>query len=232
MVLDGLDEVPPANRALLRETIKAGIKLYKVARVIVTCRILSYTGDARLNGFADFELAGFTRDQIRNFAYRWYRARARMKVEGLTKKEADDRGQRLATAALQPDLLKLSENPLLMTTMAIVHQEERDLPRERVMLFKRAIKVLLLRWQEHKVRTGNPPFREAGRSPQGSKPPEQLPGTTGLRSALHTARSWQEKPRRPSHRSAPTCRAGWHGTSWKALNTLAILIWPRTFWTT
>ncbi|MFI0606675.1 MAG: alpha/beta fold hydrolase [Anaerolineae bacterium] len=153
LVLDGIDEVPPSRRALLRETIMSAIKVYRVERVIATCRVLSYSGDARLEGFTDFELDGLTRVQIQSFSHRWYEAQARLVVPRYTLKEAQDRGDELAEAAMREDLVELAKNPLLLTTMAIVHQRS-ELPRDRVVLFKKAIEVLLLRWQEHKVGRG------------------------------------------------------------------------------
>ena len=163
LVLDGIDEVPPSRRALLRETIMSAIKIYRVVRVIATCRVLSYSGDARLEGFTDFELDGLTRGQIQSFSHRWYEAQARLVVPRYTLKEAQDRGDELAEAALREDLVELAKNPLLLTTMAIVHQRS-ELPRDRVVLFKKAIEVLLLRWQEHKVGRGRvAPSKELAR---------------------------------------------------------------------
>ncbi|MEM9998799.1 MAG: SUMF1/EgtB/PvdO family nonheme iron enzyme, partial [Bacteroidota bacterium] len=48
-------------------------------------------------------------------------------------------------------LAEIASNPMLLTTMAIVHQEEKRLPDQRVALYKRAVDVLLRRWQTYKT---------------------------------------------------------------------------------
>ena len=37
---------------------------------------------------------------------------------------------------------------MLLTTMALIHTQEAQLPRERVKLYRRAVEILLLRWQK------------------------------------------------------------------------------------
>ena len=59
---------------------------------------------------------------------------------------ADD----LIDAALVDALRELAENPMLLTTMAIVHQRKIGLPRERVKLYAEAISVLGERYQRAK----------------------------------------------------------------------------------
>ena len=38
-------------------------------------------------------------------------------------------------------------SPMLLTTMALIHQKETEFPGERVKLYKLAVDVLLRRWQ-------------------------------------------------------------------------------------
>src|SRR5262249_50896156 len=54
-------------------------------------------------------------------------------------------------AALTQGLYELAENPMLLTTMALIHQQEVGLPKERVRLYSKAVEVLLLRWQNRHV---------------------------------------------------------------------------------
>src|SRR5262249_2901958 len=42
-------------------------------------------------------------------------------------------------------------NPMMLTTMAIIHQRDIGLPRERVRLYRQAVDVLLRRWQQSKT---------------------------------------------------------------------------------
>lgn len=149
LVLDGLDEVPQAARGHVRLAVEALITGYELQRVIVTCRVRSYVGEAVLPNFTSRTLAPFTQKQIVNFVQAWYKAQ--QDLGHLTAELAQARAGDLAKSAAEEDLRELSSNPMLLTTMAIIHQREVGLPRERVRLYNMAVDVLLRRWQKHKV---------------------------------------------------------------------------------
>ncbi len=150
LCFDGLDEVPQDRRGLVRAAVSAAIQRFAAPRVIVTCRVLSYVGDAKLPGFTDFTLAPFDLAKIKEFTRAWYRA-----LQALGRVKADDvdaRAGDLADVALGDDLFELASNPMLLTTMALMHQNDLGLPHRRAELYHRAVEVLLWRWQKHKAR--------------------------------------------------------------------------------
>ncbi len=146
LVLDGLDEVASGLRSLVREAVGAAILRYKFPRVVVTCRVRSYTGETQLPGFAQAQLRPLDKDRIRAFAKAWYLAQGNR----LSPTQMRDWGEDLATSAVASDLREMAENPMLLTAMALVHQERHRLPRKRARLYFRAVEVLFLRWQEQK----------------------------------------------------------------------------------
>ena len=148
LIFDGLDEVPVATRDRVRLAVQAIMDQHEVSRVIVTCRERSYSGDGMLPGFTTQTLAPFDEEKIRNFVRNWYIAQAEQGQ--LTQSEANERVDDLLEAATAADLSELAANPMLLTTMAIIHQEQVGLPKERVRLFSRAVQVLLRRWQKRK----------------------------------------------------------------------------------
>ena len=149
LALDGLDEVPQALRPCVRQTVAAILSRYRPRRVIVTCRVRSYTGEAVLPGFTSHTLAPFDEERIRRFATGWYTAQ---KASGrLDASAAQERGADLARAALAAELRQLSANPMMLTAMAIVHQAEHALPPERVRLYNLLVDVLLRKWQQDKT---------------------------------------------------------------------------------
>ncbi len=97
-------------------------------------------------------MAAFSDEQVDEFIQHWYGALH--EAGHFTQKQATDRiaSMRLAIGERERDLV---QNPLLLTTMAVVHYNDTDLPRERVKLYKRATEVLLKRWQVHRAGRAN-----------------------------------------------------------------------------
>jgi hypothetical protein len=65
--------------------------------------------------------------------------------------QARQKATNLAAVALQPALRELAANPMLLTTMALIHQQDTRLPDERVCLYDRAVTLLLHRWERQRV---------------------------------------------------------------------------------
>ncbi len=149
LIFDGLDEVPEKLRRRVRESVKAVQGEYPtVWRVIVTCRKRSYTGSTVLPGFTAHTLAPFDSDRIARFVKAWYSAQ--VALDRMDQDKARKKAQDLEAVALSRELGELSPNPMLLTTMAIIHQRDVGLPNERVRLYARVVEVLLSRWQKHK----------------------------------------------------------------------------------
>jgi formylglycine-generating enzyme required for sulfatase activity len=147
LVLDGFDEVPQALRGVVREAVGA-ILSFNPQRVLVTCRIRSYTGEAVLSGFNAHTLAPLEKPQIEKFCQDWYRRQSELKR--VLVKDFEDKAEDFFQAAISDEKLQeLAENPMLLTTMAIVHQKNTRLPPERVKLFKEVVIILLFNWQGH-----------------------------------------------------------------------------------
>ena len=146
LILDGLDEVSEVAKAWVYQAVQVWQNNYpQLQRCIITCRSRSYREGVRFVGFVEHTLSLFDDEQIDQFIERWYRVR---QAQGkLTEEEATAKIDELQEAAKGDDLHQLAQNPLLLTTMAIIHQQQ-PLPRERVRLYKRAVELLLLRWQE------------------------------------------------------------------------------------
>lgn len=147
VIFDGLDEAPPDRRRVVRLAVEAFARRHAGNRTLVTCRVRSYQGETRLPSFADSVLAPFDQPKIGAFVGAWYDALA--EVGQMPRAEAERRTDNL-NKALQP-LRELAENPLLLTTMAVVHTAQVELPRERVKLYQRCVEVLLRRWHKHKA---------------------------------------------------------------------------------
>jgi len=149
LIFDGLDEVPFQYRTLVRQSVSAVIKTCRLKQVVITSRIRSYTGSAVFPNFTTFTLSPFDEQQIRNFIQGWYQTQ--QKLGRLKQNQTDEKVEDLTRAALKPELRELAENPMLLTTMALVHQQNIGLPDQRVELYNLAVDILLRRWQKHKL---------------------------------------------------------------------------------
>jgi formylglycine-generating enzyme required for sulfatase activity len=149
LVLDGLDEVPHELRVRVRQAVDALLKQYHLKHIVITCRVRSYVGEIVLPSFESRTLAPFNEEQIKHFVAHWYKTQR--SLGKFNEEQSASRRDDLTQAALEADMRELSSNPMLLTTMAIIHQREVGLPRERVRLYHLAVEVLLRRWQKHKA---------------------------------------------------------------------------------
>lgn len=154
LILDGLDEIAdPKVRARFCRQIEQIVVAYPQAPVIATSRIVGYREMGYRIG-RDFEhllIADLARDEKDQFTARWC---------ALT--EPPERRDR-ATQDLLHDIHsnerieRLTGNPMLLTTMALVRRRVGRLPQRRVELYFEALQVLLhwraevdeaIEWQE------------------------------------------------------------------------------------
>ncbi|MGH7492822.1 MAG: SUMF1/EgtB/PvdO family nonheme iron enzyme [bacterium] len=147
VVFDGLDEAPPEQRSLLRHAVENFSADAGRDRFLVTCRILSYVKEAELPSFTGVTLAPFDEKQMDDFIVHWYRALHQL---GKPEDWAADKSADLQKAVRRLPV-GMVRNPLLLTTLASLHANNVELPRQRVKLYQKASELLLLRWREEKI---------------------------------------------------------------------------------
>lgn len=147
-LLDGVDEVPPAQRKEIWQAIAAmhhGV--YGGCPWLATCRVLSFKDEEAPPKAHVTTLQPLNQAQIERFVERWYEA---LVAQGQkSKAEGEALGRQLRHAA-QTNLRELAPNPMLLTIMALVQTYRGTLPDERAKLYQACVETLLVRWQQHK----------------------------------------------------------------------------------
>lgn len=138
LLLDGLDELTPAQRNQAARHITDLIREHTQLRVVVTCRVAVYKGE--LDDIAEhkLELVDFNDQQIQRYLRTW----APSLPPGKSVEEL------LNALANRPQIKKLAGNPLLLTIIAYLYADHPDvvLPHSRAQFYKVATDQLLERW--------------------------------------------------------------------------------------
>ena len=138
---DGLDEVPLKERLLIKQAILAVIERFGAEKAIITCRTRSYYGDAVLDACPRYKIADLTGEQQVQFARAWYRSSQQ------DSERAEENGDKLVQALERPTIADIGKTPMLLTILSIVHEQDHTLPDHRVILYDRAIEILLVKWE-------------------------------------------------------------------------------------
>lgn len=177
LLCDGLDELSAEGGAQSPRTrVSQALQrlvLRTKARVVVTSRILPYDapGDWQLPAADQWirrTIAPLAFGQVRSFVASWFR-RLAAHTSDLPHAEAEQQAEQLiAELEARPALAPLVESPLLLTMLALLHDNDR-VPDNEVDLYERCVVLLLDRWEPVRqpgianprpgllARLGNPP---------------------------------------------------------------------------
>jgi len=162
MLLDGLDEVPTAReRERVRDAIQEFADRYPQCRLMVTCRTLTYEEPTtQLPDMPVARLLGFSEGLRNHFLHLWFKELSRQ-GEITSTGDAEALCHCLQEAIRSPHLSPLSANPLLLTLMALIHQNIDSLPISRAVFYETAVDMLLWRWDQIKTQGREllPPLR-------------------------------------------------------------------------
>lgn len=156
-VFDGLDEVVNEEaRVRVCQWIRRWAEDRPADAILVTSRYQGYQGRVDLGSdFCQFHVQPLQPDQSSEFVRRWYKTVLRRLFPADT--DAETRGAAEANdllGLLSADayriggLRQLPTNPLLLTILCLVHHDDHSLPRKRVDVYARCVRVLLESWRK------------------------------------------------------------------------------------
>jgi HEAT repeat protein len=153
-LFDGLDEVAdPGRRADVTRAVEAFVSRYRDNRYVVTSRPAGHTGLARFGtDFQRCDVRPFSDEDVEQFVTNWYLAveTAAEDNPATRQKAEDNRADLLQRIAENDRIRRLVDTPLLLTVVALVHQNRTTLPQRRAELYDECTQMLLGFWDEQK----------------------------------------------------------------------------------
>jgi hypothetical protein len=135
ILLDGLDEVPIDLLPIMTRAIQNLVDRYDKNRFIVSCRIAFYRSFETFRRFKDIAIADFSPPQMESLIRNWFQSHGRL--------EWGQRCWAKLTSDEHRPTLELAKNPLFLTLVCILFQEDGELPNNRTTLYADALDVLL-----------------------------------------------------------------------------------------
>ncbi|MEV6887235.1 NACHT domain-containing protein [Streptomyces sp. NPDC051135] len=137
VLIDGLDEIPEADRHSTRDWLRGLIHAYPDNHWLLTSRPSAVRADwLAQEGFAELSLAPMGRAQVATFVHRWHEAAGAPEYEH----------RLLDSLRTKRDLSRLVTNPLMCGLVCALHRERRGyLPTGRKELYDAALAMLLAR---------------------------------------------------------------------------------------
>ncbi len=136
ILLDGFDELATKKKQnSISKEIQIFSKRYRKNPIVVTSRAAGYHGE--LKDFMNVDLMEFNDEQIWQFVQNWF--------------GDSDKANSLFKAINGSERVKaIARNPLMISIVAVIYEEDTELPKERSSLYKRCVEVLLNRWDAQK----------------------------------------------------------------------------------
>ncbi|MGW8698911.1 NACHT domain-containing protein [Streptomyces eurythermus] len=137
ILVDGLDEIPAADRHRTRDWLRSLLAAYPGNAVLLTSRPTAVRPDWLADeGFRELTLAPMRRAEVATFVHRWHEAARAPEYEQPL----------LDSLRTKRDLARLATNPLMCGLICALHRERRGyLPTGRKELYDAALTMLLAR---------------------------------------------------------------------------------------
>ncbi|MEU7141147.1 NACHT domain-containing protein [Nocardia sp. NPDC046473] len=149
LLIDGVDELLPADRDKVREWINLLLNAYPRTTIVVTSRPAAAQHDwLDTADFAPIELERMTRSDLNAFIRQWHQAvgASGQRLPCEPTELPDYEHALIASVRDRPHLQALAANPLLAAMLCSLHlRRKRQLPRNRMELYQIAVDLLVQR---------------------------------------------------------------------------------------
>ena len=147
LLVDGVDEVPEADRARTRAWLTDLLAAYPDARYVVTTRPSAVReGWLAKVGFTELELLSMSRADVAAFIARWHEAAGASGAAGPDERLTGWRDALTTAVVRKQDLGRLATSPLMCALICALNRDRRGyLPEGRMELYSAALDMLLVR---------------------------------------------------------------------------------------
>jgi hypothetical protein len=145
LIFDGFDEIAPCDRDTIVEWLKDLESKAGTSAIILTSRPLTSDHLNRLREFKNrWEIQSFDERRVIEYIGRWYRFSPLLQED---QRQVDAKS--LGSTWLEDSVIgPLTGNPLVLTTLLVVHHLDGNLPRGRAKLYERYVEGMLGLWDD------------------------------------------------------------------------------------
>ncbi len=136
IALDGLDEIPQARIGKFYDEVEQLVQQFPKNHYILTCRVGGTEHPPRF--FIEVEVAKWAEAQIKDFVDKWF----------TTAETPDLAGEFLHDLQENPLTQQLAVNPLLLTLLCHLYENDYGFPRNQANLLEDAVELYLRKWDE------------------------------------------------------------------------------------
>ncbi|MET4927623.1 NACHT domain-containing protein, partial [Streptomyces sp. PSRA5] len=158
LLVDGVDEMPEADRARTKNWLLKLLAAYPRTAVVVTTRPTAVDdGWLSRKEFAEFQLLAMNQPDVTAFVRSWHTAARSITSRESERVELDGYEEQLLSALpRKQDLARLATNPLMCAMICALHRDRHGfLPESRMKLYGAALTTLLVR-RDHERAVGAP----------------------------------------------------------------------------
>lgn len=145
LLIDGLDEIAKEqNRKVFAQNLLSFLTMFPQVTLVLTSREAGFrlVADVIAGKCEQYKLASFTEQDVKRLCEQWH-------VEVVNDSlEVRQKAQKLAKGIWDnKHIRQLARNPLLLTTLFVVNRRQGgELPKNRTMLYSKAVEVLVQTW--------------------------------------------------------------------------------------
>ncbi|KAB8330981.1 NACHT domain-containing protein [Scytonema tolypothrichoides VB-61278] len=134
ILLDGFDEIVETERNRVYRNINDFVEQFSKNHFVLTCRFGA--SESTFEHFTEVEMADFNEEQVYLFVRKWFASCSEQKL-----------GDKfLEELKINRSIKDLSKNPLLLTMLCLVFEDNYDFPKNRDLLIDEAVNILIRKW--------------------------------------------------------------------------------------